>query len=421
MGLEFDMADSQSSTLSRPSAESVGHNDDDEELNSSVWSELPDVLVENLLSWLPDVQSLTRFRRVCNSWSRLFSSAYFINLWNKAHHDNNRCQPWLLLSSPNEVVPALVYSFTTNTWGAMRFSFLPEYSKYGHLNFKGSAGGLLLMDMVPSSSMPIFDVCKLCICNPLTESWISLPPMISITRVMASCITDPGNGNYIVMVLGKDRRNLSVVEEYESSTRAWKIMTTVSLPDGLSIRNEEMVFCNGFVLCITLKAPGIGILLYSMHSRSWTMVAMPPLCTNDHHVNYNCNLRSTRLLSCESKIFMVGGLEKHSQGTVIAIIIWQFEIMDSVRSEWKWKEIGRMPHAVFEDFVRTSCSNWFECVAVGKYMCFRAHGSLKVVVYNIRDCTWNWLPKYDDQHDPDHKHMLLRSMAYHPWNYQQLS
>jgi hypothetical protein len=412
------MAGSESSIVARPSADSVGH-DDDEELNSSVWTELPDNLVENLLSWLPDVQCLTRFRRVCKSWNRLFSSAYFINLWNEAHHANNRCQPWLLLSSPKAAIPALVYSFTTNTWRPMRFSFLPEYSKYGHVDFKGSAGGLLLMDLVPSSPRPAFNVSKLCICNPLTESWVWLPPMISITRVIASCITDPGNGNYIVTVVGKDRRNLFVLEEYESSMKTWKIIITANMPDGLSIKNEEMVFTDGFVLCITVNASGI--LLYSMHSRSWTMVAMPSVCTNDHHVNSNCNLRSTRLLSCESKIFMVGGVEKHAHSNLNEIIIWQFDIMDSVRSEWKWKEIGRMPQAVFEDFVGTSCSNWFECVAVGKYVCFRAHGSLEVAVYNIRDCTWNWLPKYDDQHHPDHKHMLLRSMAYQPWPYLQLS
>lgn len=413
------MADSGNSTVARPSAESVGH-DDNEELDSSVWSELPDDLVENLLSWLPELQSLTRFRRVCKSWNALFSSAYFINLWNEAHYANNRCQPWLLLlSSPKAAIPALVYSFATNTWREMGFSFLPEHSKYGHVNFKGSAGGLLLMDMVPSSSIPAFNVSMLCICNPLTESRISLPPMISITRVMASCITDSGSGNYSVMVVGKNRRNLFVLEVYESSVKAWKIVITASMPDVLSIRNEEIVFCDGFALCITLKASGI--LIYSMHSRSWTMVAMPPLCTNGHHVNYNCNLRSTRLLSCESKIFMVGGLEKHADSTLNEIIIWQFEIMDSMRSEWKWKEIGRMPQAVLEDFVRTSCSNWFECVAVGKYMCFRAHASLKVVAYNIRDCTWNWLPKFYDQHDPDHTHMLLRSMAYQPWPHLQLS
>ncbi|GLJ44794.1 hypothetical protein SUGI_0942200 [Cryptomeria japonica] len=372
-------------------------------LDSSVWGELPEDLTLNLLAHLP-LQSLVRFHTVSKKWSSMLSSPYFMSLWNDARWH----QPWLLMCTPKPEIPCLMYSFATNTWQNLSLSFLPE-AKYG-INCNGSARGLLLVE-VPNFSFSL-NSASLYVCNPLTKSCTEIPIDTSITAVMAKGMTESENGGYSVLALGKTRENLCVVEVYESSKKSWRIAG--SLPDEFCIKNQDMVFSGGFLFCLTVKP--CGVLVFDIQHGFCSIVAMPV------HGDVVKGVRP-KIVACGSKVFLVEGIEK--EYTVKSIIISEIQMDGNLTSTEAtmrtaaatttstWKETARMPEVLLMDFFKTSCSIWFECVGVGDCLCFRAHGSVGVVVYNVKKSTWTWLPKCDNRYK-DHKHMFMRSLAFQP-------
>eukprot|EP01018_Ginkgo_biloba_P015363 Gb_24381 [translate_table: standard] len=355
--------------------------------DGSMWSELPEHLVERLAAFLP-VECLHRFRSVCRHWSELFGSKYFINLRIEVRSGE---PAWLVLCTPNTDIPCHVYSFRENAWHTLSLSFLPD-CKYG-VNCKGSAGGLLLVGIPGPSCFAT----TLCICNPLTKSWRSLPRMTSIAITIANGIVENGNHNYAVVAVGKSRGNLSVVEVYESLTESWRIAG--NLPDGLVIKNNEIVICDGFFFCLTVKPSGI--MAYNIQQGAWKMLGMPLEDASSMFI---------RLLRCGSWVIMVGGIK--SEHVLRDVMMWKLE---GIPKEWRWKKIqGMAEGGLIEDFRKTLCSNWFECVGVGEYVCFRGHGSLEVVAYNVVKRTWEWIPKWADCKYENTKYLLLTSLAYQP-------
>eukprot|EP01018_Ginkgo_biloba_P037795 Gb_31805 [translate_table: standard] len=356
----------------------------------SEWLELPEHLMERVMECLP-LERFFRLRIVCKQWNRLFSDKHFIRIWTEAA----RRQPWLILCMPKTQMRCLFYSFSTQTWRTVSLSFLPERCT---INYKGSAAGLLLVDIPASSSLE--DSCvKRYVCNPLNGTWFSLPPMLSITGVMARGIV-PGKDteSYKVVVVGKSKKNFVVAEVYNSTAKSWKVAG--KLPEGwLIIRNEEMVFCNGFLFCMTVHD---GIMAYDVEEERWALVPMP--VADSHNI-------WPRLLACGCSLVMAAAMEEDN--VVKDVVIWELPLDQKAIGDSQWREIGKMPRTLCEEFQRSSCSNWFECVGVGDYVCFRAHGSVEVLVCNITQRSWDWLPKFPATHG-NCKYLRVRSLAWEP-------
>ena len=69
-----------------------------------------------------------------------------------------------------------------------------------------------------------------------------------------------------------------------------------------------------------------------------------------------------------------------------------------------------MPDVVSEDMKAISLSNWFDCVGVGKFICFRALSTQKVLTYDVCDGTWRWLPDLPYSFDT----ILIRGFQFEP-------
>lgn len=360
----------------------------DSAADGSIWPEvLPQHLLESLLVRLP-LDCIFRLRCVCKYWNDVLSSKHFGRLW----AESGGGQPCLILCMPNSRMRFLVYSFFSRTWQTLSLSFIPDVCR---LNFRGSAAGLLLLDIpiCPTTFGASFS--QVCVCNPLSRTCFVLPKMLSITSVMGKAIVagdDPGS--YKVLVVGKTSDDTVRAEMYNSSTKSWKMIGGTLPAEGLIIRHSEMFVCNGFLFFLTVRH---GMMGYHIREGKSFRIDLP---------DYGPNIWP-RLVACESSILIVGGIEEENH-LLKEVIIWELFHEDH---GFSWKEIGRMPGSVCRRFGSDSCSTWFECVGVGDKICFRSYGNLQVVVYSVTHGKWDWLPDLPAAHQ-DRKHLHLRSLAF---------
>lgn len=357
--------------------------------DGSIWSQLPHHLLEYLLARLP-LDCIFRFRCVCKYWNDVLSSKQFGRLWAELGGG----QPSLILCMPNPRMPFLVYSFFSATWQTLSLSFMPDICR---VNYRGSAAGLLLLDIpiYPNTYRTSFP--RVCVCNPLSQTCFALPEILIVSSVMGKAIVvGDGPGTYEVLVVGKTRDDAVIAQVYKSSTKSWEKMRG-SLPQGLVIRNGEIFVRNGFLFCLTVRD---GIMGYHIREGMSFTVDLP---------YYSPNIWP-RLVACESSILLVGGIEENH--LLKEVITWELVRKDGTDHHgFSWKEIGRMPECVCRQFRRDSCSTWFECVGVGNNLCFRAYGSLQVVVYSVIHGRWDWLPNCPAPHQ-QRKHLHLKSLAF---------
>ncbi|GLJ50511.1 hypothetical protein SUGI_1076260 [Cryptomeria japonica] len=334
-----------------------------------MWSDLPEHLMERILEFLP-VDCFFRFRAVCKTWNTLFSSQHFNSIARNSH-------PFLILCPSNTQLPSLIYSFFTHTWRTISLSFIP-HELHCPINFRGSASGQLLAD-ISANFWFGYNSPTLFVCNPLTQTCSVLPEMASVSRIMGKAILPVGNkmDEYTVMVVGMSSTGTVVVEAYNSTTKAWKVADTI--PD-VVIRNENVFFFKGSLFGMTASG---GIMAYNIEQGNTTIMAMP---TADTH-----NLWA-RLVCCKSGVFVVGAIEENY--CLQGVFMWKLVFEKMGEEDYKWEEIGKMPSSVCEEFRKSSNSNWFECVGVGDKICFRAHESMEILVYDVSKSSWNWLPMF---------------------------
>lgn len=371
---------------------------------STLWSELPEDLVEMTMEFLP-LECLFRFRAVCNGWKEILCS----NRLSAIGKAVAKKQPWLVLCMPmNTEMGFLVYSFFTQTWRTLSLSFLPEVWT---VNSRGSAAGLLLLDIPNADSNSINAnsneslYCR-CVCNPLTKTFFRLPAMLFISVVVARAIVPVEiKKSYKVVVVGKCvSSNTMIVEVYNSETKCWKVAGNLPA-SSLESRNEHIVICNaGFVFC--MAASGDSIVVYDTEDESWETLAMPmPMMAVTNNV-------WPRLIACGASLFMVKLMKRDH--VLREVIMWElFPLSCTDSKSCKWREIGRMPESVCAELQRMSCSGWIDCVGVGDYMCFRAHTTVDVVVYSHSRRSWEWLPKCPCTHT-DCYNSRLRGLALEP-------
>ncbi|GLJ50519.1 hypothetical protein SUGI_1076350 [Cryptomeria japonica] len=199
--------------------------------------------------------------------------------------------------------------------------------------------------------------------------------MVSVSRITAKTILPAGNKmeEYTVMVVGMSSTGTVLIEAYNSTSKAWKVAGT--FPD-VVLRSENMLFFKGMI------ASG-GIMAYNIKQGIISIMGMPTAEANNSRA---------RLVSCKRGVFVVGAIEKNH--CLKGVIVWELVFQKKEKRDYKWKEVGKMPSSVFEEFRRSSNSNWFECVGVGDKICFRAKESIEILVHDLSTSSWNWLPKF---------------------------
>ncbi|GLJ50509.1 hypothetical protein SUGI_1076240 [Cryptomeria japonica] len=261
----------------------------------TMWLDLPEHLIERILECLP-VDCFFRFRAVCKIWNTLFSSQHFNSIARNS-------QLFLILCPARTQLPSLIYSFFTRTWRNISLSFIPHDCP---INFRGSTSGLLLADINANVCFG-FNSPTLCVCNPLTQVYSTLPKMISVSRIMAKAIVPARNNMdaYIVMVVGMTSTGTVLIEAYNSTTKAWKVAG--SIPD-VVIRNENVFFFKDSLFGVTSSG---GIMVYNIEKGITRVMAMSTTDANNLWV---------RLVCCKSGVFVVGAIEDNH--CLKGVIMW---------------------------------------------------------------------------------------------------
>lgn len=301
--------------------------------------------------------------------------------------------PWLLVHSDKL---DFAYCFYTGAWKktpAICLSFLSrDDHPVNRVNCSGSAVGLVL---VTNYLLAINQTC-FTVCNPLTRTFIKLPPMTSIRSIRARGIV-AGEGDhpetYKVVGIGFDKRRRGVIEIYDSTKKSWEIAPhRPRISALLAIAGSEFVefvFCSGFFYCMGYFRGVLKIMGFSMTD------GIPFYEIVDDFQDLPC------LVVCGSQLLLVGAIVQ--EGKLQKVIMLEFEKVDvnssSSSSQLKLKESVTMPSSLCECVNRFPMKQpYLSCQGVKDCACLIFHqdeGALEMITYNIREKTWTVLPRLD--------------------------
>ena len=160
------------------------------ELKPSLWSNLPDHLIERVLTRLP-VAIFFKFRCVCKSWHNLLYSPVFLQAYAEAPTQS----PWFLMFTDDDYRDGSTFDPILNKWHHIPFPSLPQNETF----FPAAAAGGLVCFGCYADGWKTFVVC-----NPLTKAWRELPPMLNppFRLYTVGMVVDRDTKSYKVLVAG---------------------------------------------------------------------------------------------------------------------------------------------------------------------------------------------------------------------------
>lgn len=329
-------------------------------MDSTIWTRLPDHLLDAILPRLPS-QSLLCFRCVCRRWKDLIDSVAFLDVHG---HVCSSSTPWLLMFKRQDRSFCRAYDSFMNKWRTLSISFLP-INRISDVTAV-ACGGLLCFRTDFSG--------PLVVCNPITKMWKELPPLdYYYRRCPIAMVTEPNSNSFKVLIAGTDGDIFSThTFLYDSLANCWK--RTANLPFKRELRSEAP-YCDG-VFYFTTSEP-IAILAYNVKQDAWTELAAP----------LPQSLTFARLVIRQDLIFLMVGLGVH--GITRSLCVLQLQ-----KNNLEWREVQRMPETMCKRFL-LMCYHTYElicCIGHADYICLFCSTAPEVLVYKIPRRTWHWLP-----------------------------
>jgi hypothetical protein len=275
--------------------------------------------------------------------------------------------------------------------------------------------------------------------------------MSKITDVIYKCIVLHDNtvlstsaDTYKVVALGwcwwEDDMKL-VVETHDRSQGSWNMAGFLEENSIWDVKWRGMVFCDGSFYCLglhhrELRMAIVGFTIPGTDSDRGPMPIPIPMLVAPFPEALCNQVYWPNLVTCGSRLLVVADIYatvhveqagwegKPYRRLREMIVIWELQNdrrpsnSNSISSLGTWKEIARMPPTVFDDLKSFSLPSveWFKCIGVGDYVCFLpiaicSGQEIKVVVYNLKEGSWIWLPSCYLQ---NHSDSTLMSMAFQP-------
>ncbi|KAL4192467.1 hypothetical protein AMTRI_Chr06g172140 [Amborella trichopoda] len=336
-------------------------------INPSIWNNLPPDILERVIHHLPAL-SLLKFRTICRDWYRLISSRSF------SHYCND---PWFAIFPTKPSNHFSAFNPDLNKWHKLSLSFLPC-----DCNGLSSSGGLICCKGVINNSLSII------VCNPISQNYVILPPLLRKRIVPIVNIINLGLG-FRVIVAGDDvladGHSVSDLtsEIYDSATGEWSMSGRLPPQSDLEFGSA---FCRGILYVPTYRP--IGTVRFDPQLGMWSRVpAFVPR-----------NSRNSSLVECSGRLFMVGGVQRKQ--SIVGIRVW--ELCDcSV-----WREFARMRRQVLRKMKLRLGDLYFSAVGHGDFICLSIYESPVMIGFNIADKKWIWLPQFPWVGSFDGVHLL---------------
>ncbi|KAH9321195.1 hypothetical protein KI387_015834 [Taxus chinensis] len=361
-------------------------------LEISAKKEIPEHVMEIILAQIP-LDSVARFCTVCKDWNALLSSPKFFDLRNQISNNH----PWLIISYDDR---CLSYNFSARRWKILNFK------PHGPHKYEASSGGLLLLRFLGRREFRV--------CNPLK-------PGINKHVNTFSC-------THLVSGIVREKESCKVVITY-GNTSLTTIHTKISVYDPLENSRvyagyltdchvlEPIVFSKGMFFFLSYE-PRLGVRVYSLHDddddRDMCLGFVPlplNLKLNVDRTLGNYDATNCGLAVCGSRVIVATPKTKQGKG----IRVWELEF-DKSTAVSSWRRIATMPPSMYKHFNSRSW-NWdFKLNGVGNYLCFISSQNFltHVIVYNLEQDSWDWLPQHRPEFIPLKKIGRFKTFAFEP-------
>ncbi|XP_015575838.1 F-box/kelch-repeat protein At5g43190 [Ricinus communis] len=337
------------------------------EMDSRIWSRLPEEILDLVLSFLP-LKTFLNLRSTCKHFSSLIFSPPFMS---KHNSSGSPFSSFLLLSHPQFHHRYSIYDSMLGTWRnlTLSLSFLLPCSAVNTITqsctLLSSSHGLFCFSLPSSGSFIV--------CNFLAKSSRLIEfPSYPFSFESVTFVSTPSG--YKIFVFCSKFSSISAFV-YDSRVLSWQTFDGLE-PIISDNCHQEGVFFNG-LLYFTTPEP-FSVVCLDLESRKWKRFSneLPG------------ELTFVRLVSDgEGKLYLIGGIGRN--GISKTMKLW--ELGDG----GIWKEVESLPEMMCRKFVSVCYHNYEHvyCFWHQGMICICCYTWPEILYYKVSRKTWHWLPK----------------------------
>ncbi|KAG8377541.1 hypothetical protein BUALT_Bualt08G0043900 [Buddleja alternifolia] len=325
------------------------------DMDPTIWSRLPDHLLERVLSFLP-LKTFLSLRSTCKHFNSILYSPFFVS----KHSLSSPFSSFILLSHPHFLQNCPLFNTVINSWCNISLSFPPILSSPPSTNLLSSSNGLLCFSIPTSSSFII--------CNLLGRSLrrVKFPKCPFDFELLTLVST---SNNYKLFMMTSSSNNALV---YDSTVHTWQCF------EGFEpILNQKGVVYDGWLFFTT--AEPFRVVGFHLESGKWerSKIGLPS------------GLTFVRLVSDGTrKLYLIGGVGV--SGISRSMRLWELK-----EDGEDWVEVEIVPEMVYRKFVSVCYHNYEHvyCFWHQGLICVCCYTWPQILYYKVSRRTWHWLPK----------------------------
>lgn len=340
------------------------HNNISQDMDPGIWSQLPEELLERVLSFLP-LKTFLNLRSTCRNFNSLLFSPCFIS-----KHSPSSSSPFssfIVLSHPQFHQKCPLFNTVLSSWCNMSLSLPPMLSCPPFSNLLSSSNGLLCFS-IPRSSCFI-------VCNLLARSTrrIKFPTCPFDFEFLTLVSTSNGYKLFMLSSFGSSTIHALV---YDSVLRSW-----LQLGGCNQILSHSYYQKGAFYdKCLYFTTPEpFNVVYLDFDAGKWdrSKIELPG------------SLTFVRLVSDEDrKLYLIGGVGQ--SGISRSIKLWELG-----ENGENWVESETLPEMMCRKFVSVCYHNYEHvyCFWHQGLICVCCYTWPEILYYKVCRRTWHWLPK----------------------------
>ncbi|KAK3020764.1 hypothetical protein RJ639_047892 [Escallonia herrerae] len=336
-------------------------------MDSTVWSQLPEELLDRILSFLP-LNSFLILRSTCKHFkSLIFSPTFMSKHSSSSSSSSSPSSSFLLLSHPQLHQRYSYYDTIAHSWRNSSLSISPLLSCPPSTTLLCISNGLLCYSLPSSSSFVIY--------NFLASSSrvLSFPSHPFAFEFLTLVSTSVGYRVFLISSKSGSSKNVFV---YDSRVHLWQQYEGFK---ALICDNyiQEGVFCDGFLYFITPEP--FSVVSFEMETGKWdrSVTELPG------------RLMFIRLVSDgDGKLYLFGGIG--TNGISRSLKLWELS-----GGGQNWVEVGSVPELMCKKFVCV-CYHKYEYIYIFWHqgmICLCCYTWPEILYYKVSRSTWHWVPK----------------------------
>ncbi|CAL5349049.1 unnamed protein product [Camellia sinensis] len=349
------------------------------EMDPGIWSQLPENLLEYILSCLP-LKTFLSLRSTSKHFNSLIFSPLFISKHSSSFSSSTPFSSFLLLSHPNSHHHYSLYDTILNTWRNFSLSLSPllscSPSSYSSSTAQpillSISHGLLCFSLPNSSSFVVFNLFA------RSSRIIKFPTHPFAFELLTLVSTSSG---YKLFMLCSSYGSSNHAFVYDSGLDLWKQFDGIDPILGDDYHQEGVSY-NGY-LYLTTPEP-FSILCFDLETGNWKrpMIELPS------------ELMFARLASDgDEKLYLIGGIGQN--GISRNMKLWEMSSRSEDGGAENWIEIGSVPEMICRKFMSVCYHNYEHvyCFWHQGLICVCCYSWPEILYYKISRRTWHWLPK----------------------------